>query len=49
MDVQVYVDAVNQFANSIVEYFKGLPVDEDYAWGAIGLGFILLVIGIILL
>lgn len=49
IDFKEISDKINNFINKTIEYFKNLTTDMIIAWSAIGLGFILLIIGIIIL
>ncbi|MGV8150192.1 MAG: hypothetical protein ACP5NV_00515 [Candidatus Woesearchaeota archaeon] len=35
--------------NSVVNYFSHLPQDMIYAWSAVGVGMILLIVGIVMM
>ena len=62
MNMQEMNDALNKWANSVVDYFKHfpdnmkklwekiklIPNDEKYAYGAIILGIILIIVAIII-
>ena len=54
--VKIDVDFKKMFANinrffsqDIPKYFKGLAQDMQIAWGVLGLGIVLVIVGIVLL
>lgn len=42
-------DSVNRWLQAVQDYFSDLSTNEWYGWGAFGFGFILFVVGILLL
>jgi hypothetical protein len=48
-DFKKIVDGLNRFANGIVPYFSHLAIDMQVAWGVLGLGIVLIVVGLFLL
>lgn len=42
-------EALNRWWNATIDYFSNLNQMEMYGWGAFGFGFILFIVGLILL
>jgi hypothetical protein len=48
IDFKEIGDRIKRFYYDVIEYFKHLTTDMMIAWGAVGLGLILLITGIII-
>lgn len=45
--VDISLDSVQQLLEQIQDYFMGITLYQQIAWGAIGLGAILILVGVI--